>query len=111
MDDKGLEAIYEAYAERVYRYLRYRVSGTQDAEDLTCAVFERVCANFGSFDARKGSLETWLFAIARNQLRDHLRRVKRRPQTALDETIPTSEASMPERALLDAARSGAPAST
>ena len=42
------------------------------AEDLLADAFERALR--GRYNARKGSAKTWLYAIALNVLRDHMRR-------------------------------------
>lgn len=105
MDAMNLVMIYEEYAERVYRYMRYRIQNDQDAEDLTSAVFERVMKNASRFDARKGSFEAWLFTVARNQLRDHARRIKRRQifVSVQMEDQPSPDSS-PDRALVESER-------
>ena len=46
------------------------------AEDLLGDTFERVVKSRGRFNARKGSESTWIYTIALNCLRDHLRRSK-----------------------------------
>lgn len=46
------------------------------AEDLLGDTFERVVKSRGRFNARKGSERTWIYTIALNCLRDHLRRSK-----------------------------------
>ena len=46
------------------------------AEDLLGDTFERVVKSRGRFNARKGSESTWIYTIALNCLRDHIRRSK-----------------------------------
>ena len=69
-----IDPLYRAYSLRVYRYFRCHLPDAQDAEDLTQAVFERAQRNAAQYDPLKGAPEPWLFRIARNALRDHLRR-------------------------------------
>ena len=45
-----------------------------DAEDLTQLTFERAYGAWGRFDPERASAATWLLAIARNALIDHVRR-------------------------------------
>lgn len=70
----GIAGLYEAYGQRIYAFLCYRVSNADTAEDLTSMVFERALAKAHTYDARRGEAAVWLFAIARNVLRDSLRR-------------------------------------
>jgi len=74
MDGKAFEQIYATHAEQLVRFLLYRTGDAALAEDLAADAFERVLRARRPFDARKASQKTWLYAIALNVLRDHLRR-------------------------------------
>ena len=100
MNEMDWTDLYEVYADRVYRYMRYRAQEVQDAEDLTGAVFERAMAKAHTFDEKKGSFEVWLFTIARNQLRDHWRKMKRRPMVALEKVTAMDAGATPEQAMI-----------
>ena len=65
---------YEEHVWDVYGFLAYRVSTRADAEDLTQLTFERAFRAWDRYDERRGSLRTWLLAIAKNALTDHHRR-------------------------------------
>lgn len=85
--EQGLEprrftAFYEEHMQRVYGFLAYRLPLREEAEDLTQVVFEKALRAWGRYDASKGSHATWVMAIARNVLVDHLRR--RRDERELD---------------------------
>lgn len=71
---RDFERLYDAYAEPVLRFLLYRTGNGALAEDLAADTFERVLRARRPFDPRKGSEKTWIYAIALNVLRDHLRR-------------------------------------
>lgn len=71
-------AWYEAYGGQLYSYLRFHLSSPDLAEDLTAEVFLRALRSFDRFDPSAGSPRAWLFRIAQNALRDHLRQAKRR---------------------------------
>jgi len=77
--------VYDAYLDRVYAFLAYRVRSTADAEDLTSATFERVVRSASRFDPDLGSLATWVFAIAERVLIDHYRKQARRDEQLLNE--------------------------
>lgn len=67
------DRFYEEYFPKVYNYCYFQIRQKQWAEDLTSAIFEKVLRRFHQFDPGKGSLSTWVFAIARNQITDDLR--------------------------------------
>lgn len=72
------ESIYRAYHPKVLRYVRTRVSPA-DAEDIAANVFVRVFASLEKYDARRGSLSTWIYAITRNAVIDHWKAVQNAP--------------------------------
>ena len=71
MDQK--EKIYRDYHDKVYGYIRSRISSVQDAEDIAADVFVKVFEKIGSFDESKASLSTWIYTITRNTLTDYFR--------------------------------------
>jgi RNA polymerase sigma-70 factor, ECF subfamily len=69
---------YEAYGGRLYSYLRFHLPSPDLAEDLTAEVFLRAVKAYDRFNSSAGSPRAWLFRIAQNVLRDHLRQARRR---------------------------------
>lgn len=67
------EEIYRNYYGKIYGYLRGKLNHTQNAEDLTSAVFVKVYEKIDRFDETKASLSTWIYTIARNTLTDYYR--------------------------------------
>jgi RNA polymerase sigma-70 factor (ECF subfamily) len=78
-------AVYEDHVWDVYAFLAYRLNSRSDAEDLTQLTFERAFRSWDKYDSSKASVRTWLLAIARNALIDHLRRQPQRAEESLDE--------------------------
>jgi RNA polymerase sigma-70 factor (ECF subfamily) len=78
-------ALYDAYFDRVYGYILCRVRDRAEADDVVSRVFERALRGFGGYRAKRGSLEVWLFAIARNAVRDQYRSWWRRWTRPLEE--------------------------
>jgi RNA polymerase sigma factor (sigma-70 family) len=72
LDDAQFEALYAEQAAGLFSFLAYRTGDRALAEDLLADAFERALR--GRFNPRKGSAKTWLYAIALNVLRDHVRR-------------------------------------
>lgn len=63
------------HRERIYGYFAYALNSRVDAEDLTQQTFERAMCAWDRYDRSRASALTWLLAIARNLLIDHLRAV------------------------------------
>jgi RNA polymerase sigma factor (sigma-70 family) len=74
MRDDEFERLYEAEAPGLFSFLAYRTGDRALAEDLLADAFERALRARGRFDRRRASQKTWLYAIALNALRDHVRR-------------------------------------
>jgi RNA polymerase sigma-70 factor (ECF subfamily) len=70
--DDEFERLYAEEAAGLFSFLAYRTGDRGLAEDLLADAFERALR--GRFNPRKGSAKTWLYAIALNALRDHVRR-------------------------------------
>lgn len=93
-DPDAFGSLYDRYYTRVYNYLRYRLDDDASAEELCAQVFERLLMYIRRYDPERGPFEPWLFAIARNALRDHWRRMKLRRFLPLDTQIQKASASV-----------------
>lgn len=67
-----LKAIYGEVQPKIYAYFYAKTSSQVVAEDLTHDVFYEACKVIHSF-AGHSTLQTWLFAIAKNVLRNYYR--------------------------------------
>lgn len=76
-DRSALEPLYRRHVERLWRYAYARLRDREAAGDVVQETFVRVCRSAGTF-AGRAQVSTWLFAIARSALIDHLRRRRRR---------------------------------
>ena len=83
-DRAAFETIVQTYQRGIFAYLRSRVLGTTDAEDLTQEVFLRFYQARARFDTTS-MIRPFLLGIARNLLREHLRKLKRRKEVAWTE--------------------------
>ena len=81
---EAFEALAIRYEGRLLRYARLRLGGGSDAEDI---VQETLVKAYRALSSYRDELEPgpWLFAIARNTLISHLRRLNRRLETPWDE--------------------------
>jgi RNA polymerase sigma-70 factor (ECF subfamily) len=62
--------IYEAYIERIYRYVYFFVPNTRTAQVLASKVFFKAWENLGHYRVVDSSFAIWLYSIARNQVID-----------------------------------------
>ena len=71
------EALYDSLGERVFRFLYRMTRSAELAEDLTHDTFVRVQQRRAQYRGR-GAVRSWVFQIAANLVRDHMRRSKLR---------------------------------
>jgi len=71
---EDFEEIYAVHLEHVWRFVRARVPGQADAEDLTSESFVRALGAWRGYDSRRGSVRAWLLGIARHVVADWWRR-------------------------------------
>lgn len=82
-DERKFREWYDGAARRVYAYLLGRCGGEPSlAEELTQLTFIDAIRHRDTFDGRADSV-TWLIAIGRNRLLDHLRRQEREERRRL----------------------------
>lgn len=78
--------IFELYYRPVFAFVRYRLPGAEEAEDIASQVFEVAYTNAARFDYRGVPIQAWLIGIARNLCRDHVKKaVRRGPSQELED--------------------------
>jgi RNA polymerase sigma-70 factor (ECF subfamily) len=79
-DDAAWEMVVKAYGQRIYN-LSYRyMARREEAEDLTQEIMIRVYQNLKSYRPEAGSFQNWILRVARNQIIDRYRQVRRYPK-------------------------------
>ncbi len=73
-DEKAFSLLYRRRQPAIYRFALQMCGSTALAEDVTQEVFIVLIRDRHAFDAQRGSLSSFLFGVARNQL---LRRLQR----------------------------------
>ena len=81
---EGFAELYERTFPRVYAYVASLLRDRSAAEDVTAQAFERAYRKRLSYRASRGSMDAWVFGIARNAALDELRRRKRRAVLEVD---------------------------
>jgi RNA polymerase sigma-70 factor, ECF subfamily len=111
-DGESFGRLYDAYSDTVFRYVYYRVSNRQLAEDITSETFLRALRRIGTFTWQGRDFGAWLVTIARNLVADHFKSSRYRLEVPTGEMMDSNETeASPEdsvlsylsnRALLDA---------
>ncbi len=104
-EKEALRSLYDRFAHRVYASAIKHTSDGAVAEDVVQEVFLAVWVGAGGYRPERGSPEQWLFAITRNKIQDHWRRMGRlssalgEADAAADEAAPAFRDSLDERRL------------
>lgn len=84
-DAEAFAQVYDAYVERVYRYIYFRVSDEVMTEDLTSQVFLKAWESLDRYKVGRSPYIAWLYSIARNLVIDHYR--TRKENLSLEDVI------------------------
>jgi RNA polymerase sigma-70 factor (ECF subfamily) len=97
-DDNAFEQLYKRYRRRLYGFFLGLSGDPSVADDLTQETLLKVVntknSGQGRYQPGQGAFENWLFRIALNVWRDHLRRQKRQ---LAQQPIPDEGATEEER--------------
>ena len=98
---EGFAELYERTFPRVYAYVASLLRDRSAAEDVTAQAFERAYRKRRTYRASRGSMDAWVFGIARNAALDELRKRKRRAtlETEPEDTGATAPEDHAEQAL------------
>lgn len=88
LDEEALATIYDAYSDRIYRYIYHRVGDPDVAEDLTALTFTKMLEAIHSGREWRTSFSGWLYRIAHNLVVDHFRAKGRAHHVSLDTGLP-----------------------
>jgi RNA polymerase sigma-70 factor (ECF subfamily) len=90
--EEAARRLYRTFGDELYGFVFSRLRDRELAEEVVQEIFTRVWRNADGFDARRGSVRTWLFSIARNAVVDCERHRSRRPPLARYEPVERDEA-------------------
>ncbi len=94
-DAEAFGNLYETYLDRIYRYIYFRVTDEQTAEDLISQVFTKAWENLDRYQPSGRPFIAWLYTIAHNTVIDHYR--TRKDTVAIENTISlASDAPSPD---------------
>lgn len=116
-DPEAVGQLYDRYVDAIDRYVRHRVGGRENVEDIVAEVFRKVVEGLPAFEWKGGGFRAWIYTIAANQVTDfHRQRGRENPAQELFQsmsdsrdrqvgsTLPSSPAPAPEDALLQTER-------
>jgi len=81
---EAFEAIVKRYEKKVFHLAYGFVQDRAAADDLAQEIFVKVYFSLSKFHFRS-EFGTWLYRIAVNHIKDHLRKVSRRKEVSLEE--------------------------
>lgn len=76
-DRSALSALYDRYSQIVYAISWKSLNSVEDCEEVVLDVFAQVWRIADRFDLNKGSVEQWIFTLARSRIIDKLRKLQR----------------------------------
>ncbi|MBI5306056.1 sigma-70 family RNA polymerase sigma factor [Candidatus Wolfebacteria bacterium] len=68
--------LYNKYQPKIYRFIYYKVSHREEAEDLCHQVFLNAWQNIADYKYQGFSFSAWIYSIARNKVIDYYRTKK-----------------------------------
>ena len=85
-DTETFAKLYDAYVEKIYRFVFFKVSSTSEAEDITSEVFLRAWEYLGRENVEIKNINSFLYQIARNLVIDFYRtKTKRDSAVSIDQ--------------------------
>lgn len=73
-EESAYLAVYNLYAETIYRLCMSLLQNREDAEEVMQDTFEYAFRRINHYDANKASFKTWLYQIATSRCRNKRRR-------------------------------------
>ena len=94
LNSQVISAVYDRYFSDVYRFVFYRISNEQVAEDIASDVFVRLLEAVKKHRGPQSNIKGWLLATASHAVADYLRNAYRRPTEVLSESVPDQASSL-----------------
>lgn len=97
-DQDAFAELYNAYVDKIYKYIFYKVGSPSDAEDLCEQVFLKAWEAIGRYKWCGYPFSSWLYKLAHNLVVDFYR-TRREPVPLNDLLYTSDEPEDPENAL------------
>jgi RNA polymerase sigma-70 factor (ECF subfamily) len=86
-DKEAFSELYEAYFDKIYRYIVLKIGDRTEAEDMTQQVFLKALKSLPGYKWKAVPFSAWLYRIAHNQVVDYFRRSGHQQSCELTEEI------------------------
>lgn len=80
-DEEAFGCLYDEFVDALYKFIRFKVTDPDQAEDLLQDVFIKAWHGIPKLDLTDLHFSAWLYTVAGNTVNDYFRRMYRRPQT------------------------------
>ena len=95
-DNQAFAQLYEAYFEKIYRYISFRVRNEMEAEDMTQQVFMKVLNSISTYKSKGVPFSSWIYRIAHNLVVDFMRQQNKKTTVDIDGLQLVSPAEDPQ---------------
>ena len=90
-DKNAFSEIYNSYLDKIYRFIYFKISSKESAEDLTSETFFKILNHLNS-DKEIENLQAFIYQTARNLIIDHYRKnSKTVPLEGLEKFLPDNK--------------------
>ncbi len=83
-EGEGFRLLYGFFSRPIYNFIFRLIGSVEDAEDLTQETFFKVFSEIGKL-RDPGQFKFWLYRIARNEVYQRIRRLKRQGEVSIDD--------------------------
>jgi RNA polymerase sigma-70 factor (ECF subfamily) len=98
-DSAAFAQLYEAYFDKIYRYLAVRLRNETEAEDMTQQVFLKVLQSLSSYKSKGVPFLSWIYRIAHNLMVDFMRQQNKKSTVDIEDLQLPYEGSNPQEEL------------
>lgn len=102
-DEQAVSELYQLVIEDVYRFIYFKVSNKEDAEDITQDVLIAAFKGIGKFRG-DSSFRNWCYEIAKRKIADMWRDRYKMPTTDIDEIFHLHDEMMTQEELHERAK-------
>ena len=99
-DTEAFAQIYEAYFDRIYRYIAMRIRNEMEAEDMTQQVFMKMLQSISSYKNTGVPFSSWIYRIAHNQVVDLMRQQNKKATVDI-EGLPLPDMGMDPQQMME----------
>lgn len=100
-DPAALETAYKQWGGLIFTIAQRSLGNPEDAADITQATFISAWHGRASYDPARAALQTWLVAIARRRVIDHLRRAATHAEVPTAEPVERASGTHEAQTLID----------